>query len=293
MHLSDRVTSGIVPIMAVSVLALYIGLVLYMAIEAWPALIHMSWTDIVTGTIWKPMAQSPVLGLAYIISASLYVSLLSLIWALPFGIGTSVGLSLGVSPRIRQFCLSTIDMIAGIPSVIVGFIGLAVVVPAIQSMFSLSTGESILSASLVLAFMILPYIVTHCTESIETYRQRYEETALGLGISPWHTMKAIILPSAKGSIILSSVLAFSRAMGETMAVMMVVGNAPILPNLLGKAEPIPSLIALEMGSVEYNSLHYSGLYVAALILLIILILTNVLVYMYSWKTRKDGHHEVI
>jgi len=253
----------------------------------------MSWTDIVTGTVWKPMAQSPVLGLAYIISASLYVSLLSLIWALPLGIGTSVGLSLGVSPRIRQFCLSTIDMIAGIPSVIVGFIGLAVVVPAIQSMFSLSTGESILSASLVLAFMILPYIVTHCTESIETYRQRYEETALGLGISPWHTMKAIVLPSAKGSIILSSVLAFSRAMGETMAVMMVVGNAPILPNLLGKAEPIPSLIALEMGSVEYNSLHYNGLYVAALVLLMILILTNVLVYMYSWKTRKDGHHEVI
>ena len=285
MHLSDRFISGIVPIMAVSVLALYIGLVLYMAIEAWPALIHMSWTDIVTGTVWKPMAQSPVLGLAYIISASLYVSLLSLVWALPLGIGTSVGLSLGVSPRIRQFCLSTIDMIAGIPSVIVGFIGLAVVVPAIQTMFSLSTGESILSASLVLAFMILPYIVTHCTESIETYRQRYEETALGLGISPWHTMKAIILPS--------SVLAFSRAMGETMAVMMVVGNAPILPNLLGKAEPIPSLIALEMGSVEYNSLHYSGLYVAALVLLIILILTNVLVYMYSWKTRKDGHHEVI
>ena len=259
MHLSDRFTSGIVPIMAVSVLALYIGLVLYMALEAWPALIHMSWTDIVTGTVWKPMAQSPVLGLAYIISASLYVSLLSLIWALPLGIGTSVGLSLGVSPRIRQFCLSTIDMIAGIPSVIVGFIGLAVVVPAIQSMFSLSTGESILSASLVLAF----------------------------------TMKAIVLPSAKGSIILSSVLAFSRAMGETMAVMMVVGNAPILPNLLGKAEPIPSLIALEMGSVEYNSLHYSGLYVAALVLLMILILTNVLVYMYSWKTRKDGHHEVI
>jgi len=261
MHLSDRFTSGIVPIMAVSVLALYIGLVLYMAIEAWPALIHMSWTDIVTGTVWKPMAQSPVLGLAYIISASLYVSLLSLIWALPLGIGTSVGLSLGVSPRIRQFCLSTIDMIV--------------------------------SASLVLAFMVLPYIVTHCTESIETYRQRYEEAALGLGISPWHTMKAIVLPSAKGSIILSSVLAFSRAMGETMAVMMVVGNAPILPNLLGKAEPIPSLIALEMGSVEYNSLHYSGLYVAALVLLIILILTNVLVYMYSWKTRKDGHHEVI
>ena len=293
MHLSDRFTSGIVPIMAVSVLALYIGLVLYMAIEAWPALIHMSWTDIVTGAVWKPMAQSPVLGLAYIISASLYVSLLSLIWALPLGIGTSVGLSLGVSPRIRQFCLSTIDMIAGIPSVIVGFIGLAVVVPAIQTMFSLSTGESILSASLVLAFMILPYIVTHCTESIETYRQRYEETALGLGISPWHTMKAIVLPSAKGSIILSSVLAFSRAMGETMAVMMFIGNAPILPNLLGKAEPIPSLIALEMGSVEYNSLHYSGLYVAALVLLIILILTNVLVYMYSWKTRKDGHHEVI
>ena len=84
--------------------------------------------------------------------------------ALPLGIGTSVGLSLGVSPRIRQFCLSTIDMIAGIPSVIVGFIGLAVVVPAIQSMFSLSTGESILSASLVLAFMVLPYIVTHCTD---------------------------------------------------------------------------------------------------------------------------------
>ena len=293
MHISDRVTSGIVPIMAVSVLALYIGLVLYMAIEAWPALIHMSWTDIIIGTEWKPMAQSPVLGLTYIISASLYVSLLSLVWALPLGIGTSVGLSLGVSPRIRQFCLSTIDMIAGIPSVIVGFIGLAVVVPAIQSMFSLSTGESILSASLVLAFMILPYIVTQCTESIETYRQRYEEPALGLGISPWHTMKAIVLPSAKGSIILSSVLAFSRAIGETMAVMMVVGNAPILPTLLGKAEPIPSLIALEMGSVEYNSIHYSGLYVAALVLLVILILTNVLVYMYSWKTRKDGHHEVI
>ncbi len=159
-------------------------------------------------------------------------------------------------------------MIAGIPSVIFGFIGLVVLVKFLERHLHMTAGESVLAGSILLSVMLFPYMVTGCAEAFENGKAKYYAASQSLGVSKWYTMRKIILPCASNAIFVNMLLAFSRAIGETMAVMMVTGNSPIFPKLLGRAETIPSLIALEMGTAEYKSIHYSSLYAAGLILII-------------------------
>jgi phosphate transport system permease protein len=179
-------------------------------------------------------------------------------------------------------------MLAGVPSVIFGFIGLAVLVKAFEKYGNMSSGECVLAGAILLTLMILPFIVTNCTESMVRGRSLYEEASLNLGVDRWYTIHKIILPYAARAICASLILAFSRAMGETMAVMMVMGNSHVMPHLLGKGETIPALIALEMGSAEYGSAHYHALYAAGTVLLVILVICNLLFYMLQRYLRKDG-----
>ena len=255
-----------------------IGLLGYMVYQGAPSV-----NSALLGTEWSPRNDS--FGLLYMIGGSVFVSVLAVLIAAPLGIGTAIAVNTIVPPKVGTFILSIIDMIAGIPSVIFGFIGLVVLVPWAQDILVLSSGESVMVASMVLACMVLPYIVSQSAASIGTYQQRYTTVASNIGISPWYTMIRIVLPSAASSIGLGVLLAFSRALGETMAVMMVIGNAPIMPTFTGKGETIPALIALEMGSVEYGSAHYHSLYGGSLLLIGLTLVING----FAWW--KGGRHD--
>lgn len=254
------------------------GLILYIIYQGLPSL----GLDLL-GNQWNPRQE--LFGLLYMLWGSVFVSSIAIAIAAPLGIGTAIAVNTVVPLRVGHMILSIIDIIAGIPSVIFGFIGLVVLVPWAQRILYLSSGESFIVASIVLAAMVLPYIVSQSAASIATYQQRYTLVAENLGISPWYTMIHLVLPSAMSSIGVGILLALSRALGETMAVMMVIGNAPIMPTFTGKGETIPALIALEMGSVEYGSPHYHSLYGGAILLIVLTMIINGIAW---WR---GGHHD--
>jgi len=236
-----------------------------------------------SGITWNPLGSEPEAGILPMILATLYVSIVAVLIALPIGVGCALELAALENTKLKGFFTSILGVLAGIPSVIYGFIGLLVVVKFLERELKLAAGESILSGGIVLAVMVLPYIVSSALETMEKSYEKYKETSLALGVSKNYMLRSLILPNAKGAILTAVILAFARAMGETMAVMMVIGNSPILPKLLGKAETIPALIALEIGSAGLDSLHYHALFTAGFVLMIFLIFLNALFYLIKKK----------
>lgn len=246
---------------------------------------EVSLLKFITGRKWNPLGSPEELSILNIIWGTLYVSLVAIAIALPIGIGTAVVLSCYTNRNVKRLIRGIVDILAGVPSVIYGFVGLLVVVKFFEVNLSLASGESVLSGGIVLSVMLLPFIVSTCDESMEKIYREYSQSSRALGVSKSYMIRNLLLPASKRSILASVVLALGRGMGETMAVMMVIGNAPIVPRLLGKAQTIPSLIALEMGMAEVGSLHYHALFASGFVLMIMLLIINGLLYVI--KNRMD------
>ena len=251
----------------------------YILKESLPFFKEVSFGEYILGHNWNPLSSKPKYSFLPMILATLYISFLAILIATPLSVGCALFLSFNAKKKYSKVILSFIDMIAGIPSVIFGFLGLVILVKFLEKNLNMVTGESVLAGALLLSVMLFPYIVTGCTETFIKGKKVYYAASQSLGVSKWYTMRKIMLPYAANSIFVNMLLAFGRAIGETMAVMMVTGNSPIFPKLLGRAETIPSLIALEMGTATYKSIHYSSLYAAGLILIIIILIIQLIAYM--------------
>lgn len=228
------------------------------------------------GNIWRPLSSKPQFSLLPMILSTLYISFLSVLIALPVGLFCAVFLSFVVDKKVRKIIKPMIDMLVGIPSVIYGFIGLLIIVKFFEDKFSMATGETVLAGALLLSIMILPFIISTIDESIRKNMDRYYAASKAMGVSKWYFVRNVIIKASRRGILAGVIMALGRALGETMAVMMVTGNSPIMPRLLGKAETIPSLIALEMGTAQVGSLHYHALFAAGFILMIMILLINVI-----------------
>ena len=239
--------------------------------------------NFVLGKVWRPLTfvssknLTESYGIFNIIIATLYTAFLSTFISLFIGIGFSIFIVFMANKSIRLFIMPIMDLIVAIPSVIYGFIGLVIIVKFFEKL-SMPTGESVLAASLLLSFMIVPFIASTVSESMILINKKYKDISLTLGVDKWHMILNLILPSSKNAILVGFILSVSRAMGETMAVMMVIGNSLVFPKLLGKAETIASLIALEIGTAEVKSLHYSALFASGAILMLSLSIINIAVY---------------
>lgn len=234
---------------------------------------------------WKPLSNNPEYSLIPALMGTLYVAGLAVLIAMPIGISSAILLSIYGRGRLVYICLALINLMAGIPSVIFGFIGLMVLVKRLEQIQGISSGESVLAAALLLSLMLLPYIVSNCWEALETAKGKWMSSALALGFSKEYSLRKIILPGIHLGIRSSFVMAFGRAIGETMAVMMVIGNSPIVAKLSGRAITVAGLTALEIGSAEYRSLHMSSIYAANLVL--ILILAGILFAGQRWRKMQE------
>ena len=256
---------------------LTLGFVIYFIVkEALPLFSEVSVGEFLLGTRWMPIAYtgSVSFGIFNFIAATVYVSFTAMVLAVGVGLGASVFLSCVATDRMRGILYPFVDLLAGIPSVIYGFIGLSILVKIFLKA-GVHTGSCVLAAGILLAVMLLPFLVASCSETILKEREKYEAAADALGISRWYAVATMILPASFKNILLSMILAIGRAMGETMAVMMVMGNSNLFPRLLGKSESIASVIALEMGTAVYGSTHYHALYGAGLVLMVLLFLINI------------------
>lgn len=274
-RLNAAFSAAVALLTALSVLAL--AFVIYFIVrEALPLFETVSVRDFLFGTVWMPIDYTGFtsFGIFNFIAATVCVSFLAMLLAGIVGLGSALFLSCVASQRVRNVLYPLIDLLAGIPSVIYGFIGLAVLVKYFIRA-GVHTGSCVLAAAILLSVMLLPYLVSSCSETMRRVRERYLPAADALGISGWHFAATVVLSASWKNILLTMILAIGRAMGETMAVMMVMGNANLFPTLLGKSESIASLIALEMGTAVVGSTHYHALYAAGLVLMLLLLVINV------------------
>jgi phosphate transport system permease protein len=252
------------------------------------ALPKISFKDFFLGKEWFPTSvPTEQYGALPMILGTLWVSLFALIFALPIGLVTAIYMAEIASERTRQILKPVIELLAGIPSVVYGFFGLVILVPLIQQTFNLPVGETALAGSLILGIMALPTIITVSEDAIRTTPRELKEASLALGASHWQSLKKVTIPYAKSGIIAAFILGIGRAVGETMAVLMVTGNAAMMPHsLLQPVRTIPATIAAELGEAPYGGTHFEALFALGIILFIITFLFNSLVELVKSKKLK-------
>ena len=240
------------------------------------------------GKEWFPTAQPAVqLGVLPIILGTLWVSIIAILIALPIGLATSIYMAEVAHPRMRSILKPVIELLSGIPSVVYGFFGLIVIVPYIQKIFDLDTGQTALSGSILLAIMALPTIITVSEDAIRATPRVMKEASLALGANHWQTIVRVILPYSSSGIAAAAILGIGRAIGETMAVLMVTGNAAIIPHtLLQPVRTIPATIAAELGEAPQGGIHYRALFALGCILFIMTMIVNIWVKIISNRRRQ-------
>lgn len=244
--------------------------------------------EFLNGRKWYPTNQPAAqLGILPMILGTLWVSFGAILIALPLGLATAIYMAEVAGKRWRNILKPIIELLAGIPSVIYGFFGLVVIVPLVQKIFRLNVGETALVGSIILGIMALPTIITITEDAIRSVPGTMKEASLALGASRWQTMQRVTIPYAKSGIVAAIILGIGRAVGETMAVLMVAGNAAVIPHtFLQPVRTIPATIAAELGEAPAGGLHYKALFALGIVLFIITFGINLLVELLKTKSRK-------
>jgi phosphate transport system permease protein len=257
-------------------LVIFIGTGLY--VKSLPILNEHSLWQLITTSEWRPSKN--LFGFLPFIAGTLAVTFLSILWTFPVALLTAIYLSENARPQIKKIVYPMLDILAGIPPVIYGVWGILVIVPFISAHLAThfveySTGYSVLAGGLVLGVMILPLLISMFVELFSAVPREFREASLSLGATRWQTSKLVIIRKTLPGIIASSVLAISRAFGETMAVIMVCGNMPGIPtSLFEGCYPLPALIANNYGEMLSVPLYESALMFAALTLFVIILIFN-------------------
>ncbi len=243
--------------------------------------------DVLLGTEWFPTATpSPIFGIIPLLSGTLWVSFFAILIALPFGLAISIYLAEVAPPSVSKVLKPIIELLNGIPSVVYGFFGLAVIVPLLQQTFDLPVGESGLAGSLVLALMALPTIITVAEDAMRNCPRTMREASLALGATQWQTIYKVVVPYSISGITSGVVLGIGRAIGETMAVLMVTGNAAVIPtSILEPLRTIPATIAAELGEAPAGGAHYQALFLLGVLLFFITLIINSCVEIVSVRNK--------
>lgn len=239
------------------------------------------------GMKWYPTSTPvPIFGLVPLLLGTLLVSIGAIALSLPFGLAVAIYMAEIANTRTRNFLKPIIELLAGIPSVVYGFFGLVVIVPLIQQALDLPVGETAFAGSVVLAIMALPTIITVAEDAMRTTPRAMKEASLALGATQWQTIYKVIIPYSISGITSAVVLGIGRAIGETMAVLMVTGNAAVIPtSLFEPVRTIPATIAAELGEAPAGGAHYQALFMLGAVLFLITLLLSILVEYISSKRK--------
>jgi len=271
----------------ISVLALTV-IFLFLLVNGLPAIREIGLFNFLFGRIWTPVSHPPSFGILPMILGSVYITLGAIIVGVPIGIFTAIFLAYICPKKLYAMLKPAVNLLAGIPSVIYGFFGMVVVVPLVGRISVLltggGTGASIFAASLLLGIMILPTVINISESAIRAAPNSYYEGALALGSSPMRSIFFVIVPAAKSGILASIILGIGRAIGETMAVLMVAGNQARMPiSVFRGARTLTANVAMEMGYAEVGSLHSNALIATGIVLFVFIFAINVL---FTIVTRK-------
>ena len=252
---------------------------IFLIIAGIPAIREVGLINFLFGDTWN--AGTNEFGILPFILTSVYGTAGAVVIGVPIGIMTALYLSKVAPPKIAKLVNTAVELLAGIPSVIYGLVGMIVVVPAVQSVFGLSSGACLLTAILVLAVMILPYIINISKTALDAVPPEYEEASLALGALRTETYFKVSLPAAKRGIATAVVQGVGRAMGEAMAIIMVAGNVANMPGLFSSVRFLTTAIVSEMSYASYGTLHRNALFSISLVLFLFIMMVNTLLHMIS------------
>lgn len=249
---------------------------------------HISFAEVFGGTEWFPTATPAAqFGFVPLVMGTVWVTVFAILFALPFGLAVSIYMAEVANERMRKLLKPVIELLSGIPSVVYGFFGLIVIVPLLQDVFHLPVGESGLAGAIVLAIMALPTIITVGEDAMLNCPRAQREASLALGASKWQTVYKVVMPYSISGITSGVVLGIGRAFGETMAVLMVTGNAAVIPlSITDPLRTIPATIAAELGEAPAGGPHYQSLFLLGVVLFFITLLINSSVEFISSKSNK-------
>lgn len=260
---------GLAAAAGVSVLALA-AIVIFLLSQALPIFAHVSLKDFLFSTEWYPTDDPPVFGIGALIAGSLACAALTTLIAVPFGVLTACAIHAGMPPALTRIVKPLIELMAALPSVVIGFIGMIILSPWLQDMFGIATGLNLFNASIMLAFMCVPTIASISEDALRNVPSGLREASLALGATRWETLLKVELRWAMGGIATAVMLGISRVIGETMVVLMVAGGAAIIPeSIFDPVRPMTSSIAAEMAEAAVGGEHYHALYATGLVLFII------------------------
>ena len=242
--------------------------------------------DFITGTQWNPSGVSASYGILPLLVSTCLVTLGAMIIAIPLGIGTAAFLSDYASKRLKNILKPVIEMLAAIPSVAIGFLGIVVLGPGIARLTGQSNGLNALNGAILLSIMALPTIITVTEDALHGVPDTYREASYGVGASKWQTLLKVTIPAAAPGILAAVMLGVGRAIGETMTVLMATGNASAFPKgFFHSVRTITATIAIEMGEVPYQTTHYNALFAIAAVLFLITLIVNLVGEYYVNKYR--------
>ncbi len=264
-------------------------IVIFLFWEGIPIFSKVSIYDFLFGHYWYPTDDPPDFGIFPLIVASLAVTALSAVISIPLGVMTALYLAESASARLREWVKPIVELLAALPSVVIGFFGMVIVAPFLQEIFDVPTGLNLFNASLMLAFMSVPTICSISEDAIYSVPLELKEASLALGATKYETIARVVLPASLSGISTAIILGMSRAIGETMVVLMIAGGAAQLPSsIFDPVRPMPASIAAEMAEAPFRSDHYHALFATGVVLFAFTLLFNLLSEHISNKYRQVG-----
>ncbi|MDD5120726.1 MAG: phosphate ABC transporter permease subunit PstC [Candidatus Omnitrophica bacterium] len=285
-RIKEKIYKWIFTVLAFSSLFFLVGIMIVLFKEGTPIFKDVGFFKFLFGTRWYPTHEPPDFGILPLILGSIWVTAGAIIVCVPLGVGSALYLNEIAGFRQRQFLKPIIELLASIPSVVYGFFGMVIVTPFLQKTFNLPTGLTALNASLILGLMATPTVCTIAEDALSYVPRSFREASFAVGANRWQTLTRVVIPAAGSGISTAIILGMSRAIGETMTVLMVAGGAAVIPKtFLGPVRPMTAAIAAEMGEAPMGGDHYHALFAIALVLFLITFVFNIIAEIISRRFR--------
>jgi phosphate transport system permease protein len=285
--INERIIETAIRVSGFAVIAFVILIFLFLLKDSLSLFGTYSLKEFLTNKHWLPISEPPTFGIIPLLMGSILVTVGAIVLCVPIGIAAALFIAEVAPGYLKMILKSLVEILASIPSVVLGFIGIVCLGPFLKTTLHLNTGMCGLTGSVLLAFMALPTIISISEDAIISIPRAYKEAAYGLGATHWQALWRIVLPAASSGIIAAVMLGIGRVIGETMVVMMVTGNAPIIPHsILQPLRTLTATIAGEMGETVGGSDHYYALFAVGLVLFIITFMLNFVADISLRKSRK-------
>jgi phosphate transport system permease protein len=270
-------------------ITILIAISVFLFMEGLPIFKQVSISDFIFGKYWYPTDDPPDFGIFPLIIGSITVTLLAAAMAVPLGVMTAIYLAEIANIRIREIVKPIVELLAALPSVVIGFFGMVIVAPFLQETFDIPTGLNLFNAALMLAFMSIPTICSISEDAIYSVPTSLKEASLALGATHWETIIRVVVPASISGISTAVILGISRAIGETMVVLMVAGGAAMIPeSIFDPVRPLPASIAAEMAEAPFRGDHYYALFATGMVLFVFTLIFNFIADYLSNKHRQVG-----